>query len=62
MCDCWENSLGGIKKMRRTLSSIGIMSTFMLCGAENIFTVIILIAVALPCLYFGKAFSEETWE
>nr|DAX53712.1 MAG TPA: hypothetical protein [Caudoviricetes sp.] len=48
--------------MRRTLSSIGIMSTFMLCGAENIFTVIILIAVALPCLYFGKAFNEETWE
>jgi len=48
--------------MRRTLSNIGIMSTFMLCASENIFTAIILIAVALPCLYFGKAFSEETWE
>ena len=48
--------------MRKTLSSIGIMCTFMLCGAENIFTVAILISVALPCLYFGKAFDDETWE
>ena len=48
--------------MRKTLSSIGIMSTFMLCGAENIFTAVILMSVALPCLFFGKAFSEETWD
>ena len=48
--------------MRRILSSVGIMSTFMLCGAENIFTAAILISVALPCLYFGKAFREKTWE
>ena len=49
-------------KNKRSLESVGIMSTFMLCASENIFTAIILIAVALPCLYFGKAFSEETWE
>ena len=48
--------------MRKTLSSIGIMSTFMLCGAGNIFTAAILMSVALPCLFFGKAFSEETWK
>lgn len=47
--------------MRKILSGIGIMSTFMLCGAENIFTAAILMSVALPCLFFGKAFSEETW-
>jgi hypothetical protein len=47
--------------MRKTLSSIGIMSTFMLCASENIFTAAILMSVALSCLYFGKAFSEETW-
>ena len=47
--------------MRKILSGIGIMSTFMLGGAENIFTAAILMSVALPCLFFGKAFSEETW-
>ncbi len=48
-------------KKRKTLSSIGIISVFATCGAENIFTAAILMSVALPCLYFGKAFSEETW-
>lgn len=48
--------------MRKTLSSIGIISVFATCGAENIFTAAILISVALPCLYFGKAFKEETWD
>ena len=48
--------------MRKILSGIGIMSTFMLCGAENICTAAILMSVALPCLFFGKAFSEETWK
>ena len=49
-------------KKRKTLSSIGIISVFATCGAENIFTAAILMSVALPCLYFGKAFNEETWE
>ena len=48
-------------KKRKTLSSIGIISVFATCSAENIFTAAILMSVALPCLYFGKAFSEETW-
>jgi hypothetical protein len=48
-------------KKRRALSSIGIISVFATCGAENIFTAAILMSVALSCLYFGKAFSEETW-
>ncbi len=48
--------------MRKILSSIGIMSTFMLCGAENIFTAFILIVISLTCLYLGKAFNEETWK
>ena len=49
-------------KNKRTLSGIGMASLFATCGAENIFTAAILMSVALPCLYFGKAFSEETWE
>lgn len=48
--------------MRKTLSSIGIMSTFMLCGAENIFTATLLLIISATCLYFGKAFDRKTWE
>ena len=49
-------------KKRRTLSSIGIMSTFMLCASENIFTALVLLTVSGTCLYFGKAFDRKTWE
>ena len=48
--------------MRKTLSNIGIISVFMSCGAGNIFTALVLLTVSATCLYFGKAFREETWE
>ena len=49
-------------KKRRTLSGIGIISTFATCGAGNIFTALVLLTVSATCLYLGKAFSEETWK
>ena len=49
-------------KKRRTLSGIGMASLFATGGAGNIFTAIILMSVALPCLYLGKAFDKRTWE
>lgn len=48
--------------MRKILSGIGIISTFATCGAGNIFTALVLLTVSATCLYFGKAFCEETWE
>lgn len=48
-------------KKRRTLSGIGMASLFATGGADNLFTAIILMAISATCLYFGKAFSEETW-
>ena len=48
--------------MRKTLSNIGIISVFMSCGAGNIFTAFVLMTISLTCLYFGKAFDNETWE
>ena len=49
-------------KNRRAISGIGMASLFATGGACNLFTAAILMSVALPCLYFGKAFSKETWE
>nr|DAX94147.1 MAG TPA: hypothetical protein [Caudoviricetes sp.] len=49
-------------KKRKTLSSIGIISVFATCGAENIFTAFVLMIISLTCLYFGKAFNEKTWK
>lgn len=49
-------------KKRRTLSGIGIISTFATCGAGNIFTAILLLGISATCLYFGKAFDKRTWE
>lgn len=48
-------------KKRRALSGIGMAALFAIGGASNLFTAAILMSVALPCLFFGKAFSEETW-
>nr|DAJ61586.1 MAG TPA: hypothetical protein [Caudoviricetes sp.] len=48
--------------MRKTLSNIGIISVFMSCGAGNIFTALVLLTISTTCLYFGKAFDDETWE
>ena len=47
---------------RRTLSGIGIISTFATCGAGNIFTALVLLTVSATCLYLGKAFDKKTWE
>jgi hypothetical protein len=49
-------------KKRRALSGIGIASLFATGGAGNIFTAFVLMTISLTCLYFGKAFCEETWE
>ena len=49
-------------KKRRTLSGIGIITTFATCGAGNIFTALFLLTVSATCLYLGKAFSEEIWK
>lgn len=49
-------------KKRKTLSSIGIISVFATCGAENIFTAILLLGISATCLYLGKAFDRKTWE
>ena len=49
-------------KKRRTLSGIGMASLFATGGAGNIFTAFVLMIISLTCLYFGKAFCEETWE
>lgn len=46
---------------RRTLSGIGMVALFATCGAGNIFTALVLLTISATCLYFGKAFSEETW-
>lgn len=49
-------------RKRRTLSRIGIISTFATCGAGNIFTALVLLTVSATCLYLGKAFDKRTWE
>ena len=49
-------------KNKRTLSGIGMASLFATGGAGNLFTAFILMTISLTCLYFGKAFSEETWK
>lgn len=49
-------------KKRRALSGIGMASLFATGGAGNLFTALVLLTVSATCLYFGKAFSEETWE
>ena len=49
-------------RKRRTLSGIGIAALFATGGAGNIFTATLLLIISATCLYFGKAFSEETWE
>ncbi len=48
-------------KKRRTLSGIGMASLFATSGAGNLFTATLLLIISATCLYFGKAFSEETW-
>ena len=49
-------------KNKRTLSGIGMAALFATGGAGNLFTAFVLMTISLTCLYFGKAFSEETWE
>ena len=48
--------------MRKILSGIGMASLFATGGAGNLFTAFVLMTISLTCLYFGKAFCEETWE
>ena len=48
-------------KNKRALSGIGMASLFATGGAGNIFTATLLLIISATCLYFGKAFSEETW-
>jgi hypothetical protein len=48
-------------KKRRTISGIGMAALFATGGAGNIFTATLLLIISATCLYFGKAFSEETW-
>lgn len=48
--------------MRKILSGIGMASLFATGGACNLFTALVLMNISLTCLYFGKAFCEETWE
>ena len=48
--------------MRKILSGIGMASLFATGGAGNIFTAFVLMIISLTCLYFGKAFSGETWK
>lgn len=49
-------------KKRKALSGIGMAALFATGGAGNLFTAFILMTISLTCLYFGKAFSEETWK
>ena len=49
-------------KKRRTLSGIGMAALFATGGAGNLFTATLLLIISATCLYFGKAFSEETWD
>jgi hypothetical protein len=49
-------------KNKRALSGIGMASLFATGGAGNLFTALVLLTVSATCLYFGKSFSEETWE
>lgn len=49
-------------KKRRTISGIGMAALFATGGAGNLFTATLLLIISATCLYFGKAFSEETWE
>lgn len=49
-------------KKRRALSGIGMAALLATGGAENIFTATLLLIISATCLYFGKAFCEETWE
>ena len=48
--------------MRKILSGIGMAALFETGVAGNLFTVTLLLGISATCLYFGKAFSEETWE
>ena len=49
-------------KNKRALSCIGMAALFSTGGAGNLFTALVLMNISLTCLYFGKAFCEETWE
>ena len=49
-------------KNKRALSGIGMAALFATGGAGNLFTATLLLLISTTCLYFGKAFSEETWE
>lgn len=49
-------------KNKRTLSGIGMASLFATGGAGNLLTALVLLTVSATCLYFGKAFCEETWK
>ena len=49
-------------KKRRMLSGLGMASLFATGGAGNLFTATLLLLISTTCLYFSKAFSEETWE
>jgi hypothetical protein len=51
-----------VNKMRKILSGIGMASLFATGGAGNLFTATLLLIISATCLYFGKAFSEETWK
>ena len=49
-------------KKRRALSGIGMAALFATGGSDNLFTATLLLIISATCLYFGKAFCEETWE
>lgn len=49
-------------KNKRALSGIGMAALFATGGAGNLFTAFVLMIISLTCLYFGKAFTKETWE
>ena len=48
--------------MKKILSGIGMALLFATGGAGNIFTATLLLIISATCLYFGKAFNEETWK
>lgn len=49
-------------KNKRAISGIGMVALFATGGAGNLFTATLLLIISATCLYFGKAFCEETWD
>ena len=56
----WKNLQNG--RQNEELSGIGMAALLATGGAGNLFTATLLLIISATCLYFGKAFSEETWE